>query len=180
MKKCLLALSAIAALVMAGTVYAVPASDGATITVRGLVTGGTCDIKVNNGAEIGLDDAQKADFTANDTIIHEQPFNIDILNCATGTVGDNITFIQDSTLVDISTGYLLNKQGRDGAKGVEIALKNGSTVMKLNTVQSIDYTLDATTLSAQIPLKAGYIASDITAITTGPVLSRVQFMVNYS
>ena len=180
MKKILLAVSTVAALVMAGTTYAVPAPDGATVTVRGMVTGGTCDVKVNNGAEIGLEDAEKVDFTANNTIVKEQSFNIDILNCAAGTVGDNITFIQDSTLVDISTGYLLNKQGTGGAKGVEVALKNGSTVLKLNTVQSIDYTLDATTLSAQIPLKVGYISSDITAIATGPVLSRVQFMVNYS
>ncbi|MCE9890174.1 type 1 fimbrial protein [Kluyvera intermedia] len=183
MKKVLFGMSMLAALVASGSALAEEAvtygQDLSTITVRGTVTSGTCQIAVNSGAAVVLDTIETAKFVANSTPYYATPFAIEFTGCPVAVKTGTIKFVSQGTDIDAMTGYLNNstKPENQGAPGVQVALESAdSTVLKLDA-DSLDVTL--TDGAGKLAMNAAYVATDTTKVGPGVVNSMVTFTVDY-
>ncbi|WP_052284460.1 fimbrial protein [Kluyvera genomosp. 1] len=182
MKKALLGLS-VAVLLASGSALAEETvtygQDLSTITVRGTVTSGTCQIAVNNGASVVLDEIETAKFVANSTPYNATAFAIKFSECPADVKTGTIKFVSQGTDIDAITGYLNNstKPDNHGAPGVQVALESSdSTVLKLDA-DSLDVTLDNG--AGALGMYAAYVATDTTKVGPGVVNSMVTFTVDY-
>lgn len=178
MKKIFLGLSTAAFLLASGSALAATyGQDNGSISVHGTVSSGTCQIDVNGGADITLDPVAIADFTANDTAIAEKGFSVAFSNCDAAITKGTIKFLPDGSEIDSNTGYLVNAN-RNGAKSVQIALEDDAkAILALNTSIAVDVAI--TSGAGTLNLNTGYITTDKTAVTNGPVDAYVRFSVDY-
>lgn len=181
MKKALLGMSVAATLLVSGsTLAAAPfAQDGGSISVKGMVTSGTCNISVNGGTSIALETALKADFVNNDEVIHQQGFTIGFTGCDETIAKATLKFINDGSEIDSTTGYLINSNGSAGAKSVQVALEDKTgAVLKLNE-SGTNVETEIASGSGTMQLSAGYVTNNKDAVTNGAVDALVRFSVDY-